>query len=80
MTGALPHVEVVTEYVTGYEEGLRYAEQDLRDGNGTTNYWIGFFRDDIEQATTRGNRARAIGVLRGYRDAVRTQLGGRWGS
>jgi len=73
---------VAEEYTLGRDEGLRYAEQDLTEdyGRGIASYWLEWFRDDIEHATTRENRARAIGTLRGYREGVRTQLGGRWGT
>lgn len=70
---------IADQYATGKSEGIAWGEQDTREGE-SRDYWLDYFRGDYETATTRGERARMLGVLRGYREVVRTQLGGRWGS
>lgn len=67
------------KYADGKAEGRAWGEQDMREGE-STSYWLMFFQADYETATTPGERARMLGVLRGYREVVRTLLGGRWGS
>lgn len=67
------------QYATGKSEGLAWGEQDMTEGTGLGAYWLGQFSVDMETASHRGERARMLGVMRGYREAVRTQLGGRWG-
>lgn len=71
---------IAEQYATGYSEGATWAEQDQADGRGEASYWLAHFRTDYETANTRGERARMLGVLRGYRSVARTFLGGRYGT
>lgn len=69
------------QYALGLAEGRRYAEQDRDEGNtGEVTYWLQSFRDDVESATARHTRARALGVLRGYREGIRSEVNGKWGT
>jgi hypothetical protein len=68
------------QYEAGLAEGRAWGEQDVREQGGMTTYWLTEFRTEAETCRTRGARARQLGVLRGYRESVRTQHGGRWGT
>lgn len=79
-TSAMPGLSVAEEYATGVSEGVLWAEQDLSEGGGHVSCWLAAFKADADVTGDRAHRARMLGVLRGYRSVVRTQLGGRWGT
>lgn len=74
-----PGDPVQQNYAYGVDEGHAWGEQDVVLGLGTMSEWLRCARDDVRSASTRESRAFALGYLRGYRDAVRTNVNGRWG-
>jgi hypothetical protein len=67
------------EYAAGVDDGRAYAETD-RAGYEPAGYWLDTFAEEIRNAPTRGLKAYYLGALRGYREVVRTQREGKWGT
>lgn len=74
-----PGDPVQQNYAHGRDEGHAWGEQDVVLGLGTMSEWLRAAREDVTTASTRESRAFALGYLRGYREAVRTNVNGRWG-
>lgn len=66
------------EFAHGVDDGRLWAEQD-RDALATS-YWLETFRAEAVNAIGRNGRAYYLGVMRGYRETVRTLRNGRWGT
>lgn len=69
-------------YASGFTHGLCYAEVDLHEHAATASE-----EEDLRvesrvarNASDRTWAAFKLGIVRGYRDATRTQLAGKWGS
>lgn len=69
-----------TEYNAGCAQGRRLGEYDLAQMTATHHDSLVTFRESAYTAGVRDSRAYWLGVLRGYRQAVRTQARGRWGT
>jgi hypothetical protein len=68
------------DYRAGFDDGRAWASADLQ-AREPVAFWLETFRDEVRAAPTLGLRAYYLGVLRGYRERVRTQdTKGRWGT
>jgi hypothetical protein len=67
-------------YRSGRAYGERVADIDARDGGGLVSETLAGAREDAANAMQDSTRAYWLGFLRSYREAVRTKIGGRWGT
>lgn len=69
-------------YAHGLSLGAEYAEADLKDG-ATCGSEADDLRAEAREARSDESRSWAafkLGIVRGYRDSVRTLRSGRWGT
>jgi hypothetical protein len=69
------------DYRAGVDDGRRWAQQDL-DAHAVT-YWLETLRAEVETWRTIGHaptRAYYLGAYRGYREIIRTEREGKWGT
>ena len=66
-------------YSEGNEKGYTRGAADVDLMLGLTSEYLRAAEEDAETASTRRERAFALGYLRGYREAVRSYADGRWG-
>jgi hypothetical protein len=65
------HERTRMEYETGRVDGELWADADAH-AHEPAAFWVETFADEARGARTLGLRAYYLGVLRGYRERVRT--------
>lgn len=59
-------------YSAGRAEGARWAEHDAQFDRALITETLLEAREEVSNAIRRGERAYWLGILRGYREGVRT--------